>query len=329
MSWADEVASRRDLWGRAPSAHNAQPWIVTSDADRLVVGWDEARHLPTGDPTRRDLLLSLGCVVEALVITAGHLGHAVTIEWDVDVEACRAAVLRAEVSGALPPWTATDLLARRTARSGYREPPLTAGEVEGLAAELDLPTDIALEVVPPAWVERWLPVADEWVLAGPAAGELAGWMRLSRRHARYEQDGLSDEALGLSRIEAVGLGLALRRPVHGLLRRLRITRLMAARATARPLGAVVALTAPAGLALTGVGELGRALLRVWLAARRRDWSAHPLSALLDCPASAAAWGRGTEWPTTTSTADHAPYAVFRLGVPTTPPPGSARLGQHP
>ena len=61
MSWAEEVLARREVWGRAPSAHNTQPWVVTVEAggageSSLTVGWDEARHLVQGDATRRDLM---------------------------------------------------------------------------------------------------------------------------------------------------------------------------------------------------------------------------------------------------------------------------------
>lgn len=327
MSWAEEVLARREVWGRAPSAHNTQPWLVTVVQDGedhvLRVGWDEARHLAVGDPTRRDLLLALGTLVQSLVVVAADLGEQVGARWEVDVATRCAATLHrtAPLQGDRPvPWTSADLVARRTARSAYREPGLTAAEVVEVAAAAQLPDRVGLEVVDPAWVDTWLPVADRWALEGPAAAELARWLRLSRRHPRYELDGLTDEALGLSRIEAAGLRLAVTGPGRAVLARTVAGRLVASSATARPLGTVVALTAPAGPSLGDRGRLGEALLRVWLAAADRGWSAHPLSALLDCPESLAAWpaARG-----------RAPVAVFRLGVPTRPASRSARLPQPP
>jgi hypothetical protein len=326
VSWAAEVLARREVWGRAPSAHNTQPWLVTeqvSGADTwLAVGWDESRHLAQGDPTRRDLLLGLGALVQSLVIVGAEQGHGLRPQWQVDVAGRRAAVLRRvgpAVTAAAGPWGSVQLLARRTARSAYREPWVTASQVVEVAAAADLPDGAGLTVVDPAWVERWLPVADRWSLEGPAAAELPEWLRLSPRHPRYDQDGLSDQALGLGRVEAAVLRLATTAPVRRLLSGTGAVRLLARAATARPLGTVVALTAPAGLPPAGVGELGSGLLRVWLAAADRGWSAHPLSALLDCPDSRAAWTSGRTGE------EEAPYAVFRLGVATRPAPASARL----
>lgn len=341
MSWAQQVLARRDLWGLAPSAHNTQPWLVTADGDRIVVGWDEQRHLADGDPTRRDLLLSLGCVVETLAITAGDLGHSVDVAWDVAVETRRAATLflrdrspaqafadgqgsraAATVVGSRSSPPAELVRARRTARSAYRTT-LTATDIDRLAADARLPDGIDLQVVPAPWVRRWLPAADEWALAGPAADELSSWLRLSPRDPRYNEDGLTDKTLGLSRIEAIGLRVALRPGVRRVLRWSRLIRVIATRATAKPTGTIVALVGPRGLDLPEIGALGQTLMRLWLQIQRRGWSAHPLSALLDCPASAAAWGHGPHW-TSGRDVDQVPYAVMRLGVPDQPPPRSAR-----
>lgn len=343
MSWVEEVLARRDLWSRAPSPHNTQPWVVAAHDDRLVVGWDERRHLIKGDPTRRDLLLSLGCVVEALTIVADHLGHSLHVSWDVDVDARHAATLSlrrrspaqpssdhrafAGIAGsadALDALSPEVLLARRTARSAFRKR-LSEGDVDQLAADAHLPDEVGLQIVPAAWVDRWLPVADEWALFGPAAGELASWLRLFPRHPRYDQDGLTDKTLELSRLETIGLRVALRRPARRVLHRLRVTRLVAAQATAKPVGTVVALMAPSGLELDDIGALGRTLMRTWLHTNHRGWSAHPLSALLDCPESANAWGSGPAWSSEREVPDRAPYAVLRLGVPEQPAPPSARL----
>lgn len=327
QSWAQQVLARRQIWGRAPSAHNTQPWVVGVEDESLVIGWDETRHLAVGDPTRRDLMLGLGAVAQSLVIVAADLGHAVEVTWAVQVPSRRAAVVRrvGALDGRLP-WTSADLIARRTARSAYRAPWVDPDQVSELAADAQLPAGAGLQVVDPDWVERWLPVADRWVLDGPAGTELARWVRLWPRHPSYTQDGLTDATLGLNRLEALGLRAALTGPVRRVLSRTGAIRLLAASATARPLGTVVMLTAAAGgdrpdldrPDLDRLGHLGMALLRTWLAAADRGWAVHPLSALIDCPESLAAW------PSTAGT----PCAIFRLGVPTRPAAISARLSDQ-
>jgi hypothetical protein len=50
--------------------------------------------------------------------------------------------------------------------------------------------------------------------------ELLEWMRLRPSHARWDHDGLNAEALGMSRIEAIGAGFVLRSPQFEWLDRL-------------------------------------------------------------------------------------------------------------
>lgn len=335
---AQQLLAREADWGRAPSAHNTQPWEVTATGpDTLHLGWHADRVLEVGDPTRRDLFLSLGCVTEAIAIVAADLGYAVHVTPGVDRLARSAATLHLRplgrhAEGAADAVTAqrysvAELLSRRTARGPYSEPgisPEDLAQIDPLAAPaLAAP---ALIILPAAAVETALRVADRWTFDGPSTGELRDWLRLDRDDPRYRLDGLSDAALGLSRWEAVGLALALRPRLLGLLRRSRLTAALARTATARPLGTVVALTAPEGLSDEALLDLGRHLLRVWLEAGRHGLSAHPLSQLLDCPEAAAQVaaalnkkgpGRG-DGPRTA-------YGVFRLGRPTSPAAQSYRI----
>src|SRR5262245_28606056 len=69
QGFAREVVRRAlDLARFAPSAHNTQPWRVSSVEGALVVGVDPRRHLEHGDPNKRDLDLALGGFVEAIAI---------------------------------------------------------------------------------------------------------------------------------------------------------------------------------------------------------------------------------------------------------------------
>lgn len=312
--WVEQVLAAREVWQRAPSAHNTQPWTVTAEGDTLRLGWDEERHLAVGDPTRRDLLLSLGAAGEALRIVGADLDVALQLTWDVDLGRQSAAVIAHTDDSPDRSWTGADLQDRRTARCAFREPWVSEEQVRELSREAALAEGLSLQVVPPAWIQRWLTVADRWTLQGPAAAELRTWLRLRRSHPRWALDGLSAEAMGLSRLEATGLRAALTAPARTLLARTGAMRLLAAQATARPLGTVVALVSEHELDPNGVAAAGTELLRTWLAAQRHGWSAHPISALLDCPDSRAAW----PLPQT-------PLAVYRVGVPVTAPPRSARV----
>lgn len=318
---AARLLSREADWGRAPSAHNTQPWLVRAvGTEALALGWHADRVLEVGDPTRRDLLLSLGCVAEALAICAADLGYAASVRWEVDRRLRHAARLTLVTQ---PPRAAggldVSLLgARRTGRGRYLESPVSVEQVREVAAAAGLPEGVALPVLPGPLVEEALRAADRWTFEGPASAELREWLRLRPGHPRYHLDGLTDRALGLGRWEAAVLAAALRPGPLAVLRVTGLTRALAASSTARPLGRVLALTAPQGLDDDRVGDLGRSLLRTWLVAARLGLVSHPLSQLLDCPVSAERLA-GHLGP------GRAAYAVFRLGRPIGLPPRSARI----
>jgi hypothetical protein len=64
---------------RAPSVHNTQPWWCRIDGSALEVFADRTRALPIADPTGRELMMSVGALVEHLVIVAGRFGREVSV----------------------------------------------------------------------------------------------------------------------------------------------------------------------------------------------------------------------------------------------------------
>ena len=340
---AVRLLARAHDWGRAPSAHNTQPWDVrVLDEDTLVLGWHADRELPVADAGRRDLLLSLGALALSLEVVAADLGLEAEVTWGVDLGARQAAVvrLRARPDGgtgarhpqrrpasagrgrAAPTWSVAELHARATARTAYPQRPnpcqiaeiaRTAGLGEGCGL-LELPDDLVTEL---------LPRATAHTLTGPAATELASWLRLSPRHPRRDLDGLSATALGLSPAEARGLALLTSAgPLRRALEVSRLDRWVARASELRPRGAVLALWAAPGLTPDELGPLGGELLACWLAGERGGWSAHPLSELLDEPRTAAAIdehvARELGHPAQV-------YAVWRCGRPDALPYRSPRL----
>jgi hypothetical protein len=164
-----------------------------------------------------------------------------------------------------------------------------------------------------------LAVADRWLFGTPVvARELRDWLRLHPRHPRYTLDGLTDRALALSRVQARLLGAALR--AYPVTRRLGLPALLAAagRHVLGPDGTVLVLTTVPGEDRVGAG---RRQLRIWLMLARHGLAVHPLSQLVDCPATAQ---RLTE-RVGTAVDGGRPLAVFRVGRPRATPVRSARL----
>jgi hypothetical protein len=173
--------------------------------------------------------------------------------------------------------------------------------------------------VPAGELAADLAVADRWLFGTPVvARELRDWLRLHPRHPRYALDGLTDRALALSRVQARLIGAAL--GAYPVTRRLGLPALLAAagRHVLAPDATVLVLTTVPGEDRVGAG---RRLLRTWLLLGRQGLAVHPLSQLVDCPATAQRLAERVA-----GTADGVrPLAVFRVGRPLTAPVRSARL----
>jgi hypothetical protein len=301
MTWVDVLRAEEAVYRRAPSAHNTQPWTIDYRADEVIVGVDPARALPDSDPTGRDLALGLGAFIETCLIVAAGAGLAVTCD-PSDPRRIRLVPAPARYD---TPFTAAEIDNRRVARGPYAPGAVSPTVLAGL--------EPGVVHVPSRELARDLAVADRWMFGTPkVALELRAWLRLDPRDPRYHRDGLTDRALELGRTEARLLAAALR--AYPVTRRLGVPALLAAggRGLLRYDGSV--------LVLTGNGEdplpAGRRLLRTWLTLARHGLAVHPLSQLIDCPATA---GRLAD------RIGAAPLAVFRVGRPLSEPVRSARL----
>lgn len=342
MTWLDDVLAQLQTIARAPSAHNTQPATVTVDDDSLVIGWDFGRELVVGDPSRRDLWLSLGAFVESIVIVAAELGHGIDVLPEVDARA-GTAVRLVRACPASHPFTVADLIARQCARGPYREPWVGEAQlrdITDLAGFSSSPScsgsgagpEGALTVLAPDLVDSLLPAAERWSWTPPAlVAETKSWLRLDPQDPRYTQDGLSDAALALTSIQAKALRIALSGAAWSALRHVGGPRLLAASSAISGLGTVVAHSAPAAQATSPQDTIahGQTMLRLWLAASRFGLAVHPLSVLIDSPASAPqlraavnATVRHTHGGSGPS--EHDVLTVFRVGTPVRAPRRSAR-----
>jgi len=307
MTWVEGLRAREAVFRRAPSAHNTQPWLLSYAADEVRIGIDPARSLPVSDPTGRDLELGLGAFVESCLVVAADAGLAV----DAVSDGPRAVRLVAADAVYRTVFTAADLDGRRVARGAYVPGPVP----QDVLADLEP----GLVHLPARELAADLAAADRWMFGTRGSvDELREWLRLRPGHPRYDRDGLTDRALALSRVEARLLDAALRS--LAVTRRLGVPALLAAsgRGLLRGDGSVLVLTGPAREDRV---TAGRRLLRTWLVLARHGLAVHPLSQLLDCPATAdrvrhrvRAGGGEVE-----------PLAVFRAGRPRTAPVRSARL----
>lgn len=56
----------------APSTHNSQPWLFRMSGNTCEIYYDPSIKIVYGDPLKRDLYISMGCLIENLVIAAKY-----------------------------------------------------------------------------------------------------------------------------------------------------------------------------------------------------------------------------------------------------------------
>jgi hypothetical protein len=270
---------------RAPSAHNTQPWLLAYETARVELAYDPERALPVGDPTQRDLLLSLGAFVETVLVVAADAGIPIEFAPQFDPAGRRVGAFVAASESYRTSFTADDVARRQTSRLPYRRERLGADELADARRELDGAAELH-ELATRDLVEL-VEEADSHLYGSPEiVAELRAWLRLSRREPRYELDGLSYECLDLSRLEAAAVGLLLRPAPYRVARGLGLHRRFGASTGSllKHEGSALALTAAAHSPEDVLGH-GRSLCRAWLALARHGVHTHPLSQILDCSAT--------------------------------------------
>lgn len=345
------------LAGRAPSAHNTQPWSVRVADGRIEVGVVPGRMLCAGDPSSRDLLLALGAWVESAVVVAAADGHGLDVAPtpvldrldDLPVRgpadpADAVLVLRPTGTPAATPFTPADVRERRVNRGPLLPGPDLRADAPALPSWLRL-----LQVDDPA-MRRLVRLGTAWTASRPAvAAELVRWLRLSPAHPRYTRDGMTDRMLQLPAWAARVAAPVTRRPaLHDAALRVAgvVGRAVESVDRTRPLppppapgapldgpqhlvlvaqtrdvhSATETLDARLGLPPAQVVEAGRALQRTWLHAHRAGLAVAPHSEVVDSPHAVAALRRRLGLRRS-----QVALAVFSVGRPTVPAPASPRL----
>src|SRR5712691_1799866 len=122
-----------DFW-RAPSAHNTQPWVLSYRDSTAEICWDPACPLPAGDPTGRDLRLSMGAFTETCLIVCADAGLAVGFRPDFDEPARRIGYLIPAGEPYRTEFTTQDVRNRTCGRGAYHPGRLDGQLIEDLTA---------------------------------------------------------------------------------------------------------------------------------------------------------------------------------------------------
>jgi hypothetical protein len=189
----------------APSGHNTQPWGVrVPEPHRLLIGTAPDRWLPEVDPQNRELLLSLGCFLENLIVAARHRGldldYRVMGATPTDPEILEVMLRRAEPS----PFPLDKILLRRTVRNHHLRKELKSSDVQALSA----PFGDRLAFFPSGsananWLsERTIEANRVQAHRDPAQEELSRWIRWGDDEARRHRNGLTPESFVITSPDA-------------------------------------------------------------------------------------------------------------------------------
>ncbi|KQM59296.1 hypothetical protein [Agreia sp. Leaf210] len=205
------------LASRTPSPHNTQPWSPQIIDGTIEVSIVPGRTLPAGDPTFRDVIMSLGAWIESLAIGAAEAGFATDVTVlpalseldslpisgpaDVTRPVFRVALSPADhdaTEGAsnLHPFTAAEVMERRVYRGALVGEP----EVFAHLDSLQLPPWLSLRSLDDRAMKQLSTLGIAFTAShATVANELLHWLRLDPRHPRYHRDGMTDAMLVMPR----------------------------------------------------------------------------------------------------------------------------------
>ncbi|MET3509593.1 hypothetical protein [Plantibacter flavus] len=320
LSADDDLSALVSEAARAANAHNTQPWVVDPQGDELVLRRDRTRTLGASDPRGRDTVLSFGAFVESLLICAASAGVGLRFEAATggDAETDEVGRFSRHPEGYQTRFSSADVRGRRVWRGRWRDGAPGPDLLQEAAVEVER-RGFRLVSMPTRDARPILVRANRWFFGERAiVTELDQWTRLSPRHPRYDEDGLNDAMLVLSKVERAGLRTLISPRVFRALRGVGLPGLLArmSASATQGSGTVLGVVGPTGAR----HELaaGRLLTRLWLGFQRHGLYAHPQSAPLDCPETRAMLDE--RWNVAR---DEQLIAWFRVGIPASDPTARA------
>jgi hypothetical protein len=295
----------------APSVHNVQPSRWRLAGNRLLLLGDPSRAIPVADPAGRDWRLSHGAHLEGLSLALGARGARL-----IDIQMLAAQprpdglvpIAECNVAPDAGPPSREPVGGRTSWRGAFK---VADAEIQSDLARLGAERDDCTLVTDRSSIAQIARLADRAALYflrdDRHRAELMEWLRLSRAHPRYTQDGLNAEAMQLSPIEAWVAGLVLGVLFRPLDRVGLAAPLVGETSKTSSAAAIVLFHRPAG---EDAFLSGRAFYRAWLAMERCGLKGCPMSVLADWDESRDALARQYAIP-----ADRHIVSVFRIGRP--------------
>lgn len=268
----------------APSVHNIQPVRWKIDGENLILCCDHSIKLTYGDPTFRDINLSIGIALEGVSIAASLYGYSIHVE---DVQSIKSSdKIKDYFIIHFEPGTKADPLADFVhQRVSWRGKFVKANQKENrLTAKLKSESCTIFDT--PDQLDKLGKLADDssyyFIEQDDFRAELLSWMRLSKNHPQWFDDGLNAHALQMSWLQALGASCVLG-PAFKPLKSIGLAKFLVSEASRfYNATAVAVLHRPFKESLH---NNGRHFYRHWLEIEKAGFKAQVIASLVDCEIS--------------------------------------------
>ncbi|QJR37661.1 Acg family FMN-binding oxidoreductase [Gemmatimonas groenlandica] len=266
----------------APSGHNAQPWMIGVTApNRLVISTARDRWLHEVDPQNRELLLSFGCFLENMIVTARHRGFHLEYQL-VGTSPATSEILDVTLRRATPvAFPLESIQQRRTVRSHHLRAALTRADVQAITAPFgDHAAYFPFGSTRATWLaEQTIEANRVQAYREPAQRELSEWIRWADDDARRERNGLTPASMEITGLSGWYVRHFMTR-ADVMKPKFREQGLDAVRAQVGDYGGWLVITS-ADASMSTLIETGRLVERMWLGCRARMIAIHPMTQILE------------------------------------------------
>lgn len=212
-----EIESLIELALRAPSGDNCQPWRFTWNDNTLAIFYDESlgRHALANN--NHATWLSLGCLIEALIIGASGSKLRLEIEkYDfTNWKSAPVVILKFQRQVMKTEGLISEIQRRKTVRLPYLESELPADVVQLLMAEASAfpACDFALKCEKPIEILDYLIFCDEFMWKNQkVASDFLKWVRTDQAEIKNHDDGMPWWTLGIQKVELIPIRIFRRFP---------------------------------------------------------------------------------------------------------------------
>jgi hypothetical protein len=277
------------LASMAPSGHNTQPWLVKYlEPYHWIIGNDKSKWLPAVDPAQRETILSIGAFMQNFEYAANNAGYDCRFDMlagnNQDENVVEVKLLKTVYKAS---FDIGKIKLRRTVRSNYLSDILKKEDAAYLFGdETGFFNYIPNTAKEHTWLnEQTIEANRIQAYRDDAQKELSEWIRFSSKDAAFNADGLTTASMEINGMPAWILRNFYGKPdvLKKSFREQSIDKVV--KQVGQSAGWIL-ITSKANDTLSLL-ETGKRMQRLFLKVRDRNIAIHPMTQVLEEPATAA------------------------------------------